>query len=292
MGLIVTAGSPDHVVLVADRRVRAEGLPYDAGANDPLILRSRDARLGVTYLGLGAAEGFDARSWLLLALHAALQPVGRLSFEQLCLIADQRWVHLGEADRRLTVVMAGHVQEEGQSYPAFGIVSNWELPPDMDYDRPIDDRFRSIWWKHTTARNFEESFAVPAGEVELVAEEEMEGLRALAASGATGDALAQRAVAIVRGAQTRAEGDALSGECVSVTIPADPSADPVVSLHLAGGSRIAPSRPPVITPDSLVTSDVVAATTAQGGLEREKVGRNSGCPCGSGRKYKFCHGSA
>jgi SEC-C motif len=31
-------------------------------------------------------------------------------------------------------------------------------------------------------------------------------------------------------------------------------------------------------------------TTPAGGADYSKVGRNAPCPCGSGRKYKLCHG--
>ncbi|MGO8981902.1 MAG: SEC-C metal-binding domain-containing protein [Streptosporangiaceae bacterium] len=31
-------------------------------------------------------------------------------------------------------------------------------------------------------------------------------------------------------------------------------------------------------------------STAAGGADYSKVGRNAPCPCGSGRKFKLCHG--
>ncbi|MGH9267848.1 MAG: SEC-C metal-binding domain-containing protein, partial [Acidimicrobiales bacterium] len=31
---------------------------------------------------------------------------------------------------------------------------------------------------------------------------------------------------------------------------------------------------------------------SQGPTRSDKVGRNEPCPCGSGRKYKRCHGAA
>ena len=34
----------------------------------------------------------------------------------------------------------------------------------------------------------------------------------------------------------------------------------------------------------------VQRRTESGGGEFGKVGRNAPCPCGSGRKYKLCHG--
>ena len=33
------------------------------------------------------------------------------------------------------------------------------------------------------------------------------------------------------------------------------------------------------------------STTAQPVAAGQKVGRNDPCPCGSGKKYKHCHGS-
>ena len=36
--------------------------------------------------------------------------------------------------------------------------------------------------------------------------------------------------------------------------------------------------------------DILAAGEKEGILTVEKVGRNQPCPCGSGKKYKHCHG--
>ena len=36
----------------------------------------------------------------------------------------------------------------------------------------------------------------------------------------------------------------------------------------------------------------VATTTTKSGNEFEGVGRNAPCPCGSGKKFKMCHGRA
>ena len=37
-------------------------------------------------------------------------------------------------------------------------------------------------------------------------------------------------------------------------------------------------------------AQVQRSTESGGGEEFGKVGRNAPCPCGSGRKYKLCHG--
>jgi len=36
--------------------------------------------------------------------------------------------------------------------------------------------------------------------------------------------------------------------------------------------------------------DETSASSASPEIRKNKVGRNDPCPCGSGRKYKKCHG--
>jgi preprotein translocase subunit SecA len=41
---------------------------------------------------------------------------------------------------------------------------------------------------------------------------------------------------------------------------------------------------------SLEADPAQAAAAAIGNASMPKVGRNDPCPCGSGKKFKFCHG--
>jgi preprotein translocase subunit SecA len=70
---------------------------------------------------------------------------------------------------------------------------------------------------------------------------------------------------------------------LSYTAPADPSsaaaAGPAAAAPVAGGAAPAPAQEPV-------TQQPVVKT------EWEKTPRNAPCPCGSGKKYKACHGAA
>jgi len=43
---------------------------------------------------------------------------------------------------------------------------------------------------------------------------------------------------------------------------------------------------------TILAGNVAAGKTAEGPVIRgDKVGRNDPCPCGSGKKYKKCHGA-
>ena len=44
-------------------------------------------------------------------------------------------------------------------------------------------------------------------------------------------------------------------------------------------------------PRNLTTNQPVEATASPQRRKQKKVGRNDPCPCGSGKKYKLCHGA-
>ena len=54
----------------------------------------------------------------------------------------------------------------------------------------------------------------------------------------------------------------------------------------AGGARPAP--PP--SPGRMLTNKAGEAGPAKPSAVGDKIGRNDPCPCGSGKKYKKCHG--
>jgi preprotein translocase subunit SecA len=65
----------------------------------------------------------------------------------------------------------------------------------------------------------------------------------------------------------------------------------VEQLAATGTDGARPTVPPRPAPPPRPA--LATAATAPGGGRPEswgKVGRNAACPCGSGRKYKHCHG--
>jgi preprotein translocase subunit SecA len=68
---------------------------------------------------------------------------------------------------------------------------------------------------------------------------------------------------------------------------------PVEAAEQAEERHQATARPPTQL-SSAMTEAEQAVTTAQPqqrGTGGKKVGRNQPCPCGSGKKYKNCHGA-
>jgi preprotein translocase subunit SecA len=78
---------------------------------------------------------------------------------------------------------------------------------------------------------------------------------------------------------------------MSYSAPADPSERPSLPPPVPsenGGAPAeaqAPGAPPAAPDPEVVQKPVVKG-------EWERTGRNEPCPCGSGKKYKNCHGAA
>jgi preprotein translocase subunit SecA len=72
----------------------------------------------------------------------------------------------------------------------------------------------------------------------------------------------------------------------------DRTRDQRLRLSSASSPQVAPSVAAAAAPGGAAASAAAAARqTTQGTVVKgEKVGRNAPCPCGSGRKYKNCHG--
>jgi preprotein translocase subunit SecA len=74
---------------------------------------------------------------------------------------------------------------------------------------------------------------------------------------------------------------------LSYTAPEGPSsATPAGPAAVAGGATASPAGAPAPAAEEPVTQQPVVKT------DWEKTPRNAPCPCGSGKKYKACHGAA
>ena len=88
----------------------------------------------------------------------------------------------------------------------------------------------------------------------------------------------------------------LSHEDFPVERPAQPQIPPELLAAMQGGAQPAPTAPrPAASPESGAPEPAreAAAAVALDPARQEtwgKVGRNDSCPCGSGKKYKHCHG--
>jgi preprotein translocase subunit SecA len=91
--------------------------------------------------------------------------------------------------------------------------------------------------------------------------------------------------------------EAVTGQLMRVEIVTQPPADEQQQLPYMEAHKVDPNT----GEDEMALADAPLAPTLAGGGEAAqrdpknpaswgKVGRNENCPCGSGKKYKHCHG--
>ncbi|HEX2168296.1 MAG TPA: preprotein translocase subunit SecA [Longimicrobiales bacterium] len=74
--------------------------------------------------------------------------------------------------------------------------------------------------------------------------------------------------------------------------PPEPQQDDAISAAMTGARRVSPQQPKTPARQQVTTNRPPEgpAAAAQPASSEKTVGRNDPCPCGSGRKYKKCHG--
>jgi preprotein translocase subunit SecA len=70
-----------------------------------------------------------------------------------------------------------------------------------------------------------------------------------------------------------------------------PVASPTAAPEAAATASVAPESSPAARALAQADADTEAPAAGQTFVRQgQKVGRNDPCPCGSGKKYKHCHG--
>jgi preprotein translocase subunit SecA len=79
---------------------------------------------------------------------------------------------------------------------------------------------------------------------------------------------------------------------VEATEPAleESNSDDGLENAVTNAEIVAPGAAGLVAHDGLAAQDGPKTATKQMNKERDKIGRNDPCWCGSGRKFKQCHG--
>jgi hypothetical protein len=307
MTLIVVAGNSANTVMVSDRRLSEAGALVDDESNKAAVLFCADARLAVSFTGLAAdyrARGMRGiappgrlrtEQWLLEALHEAATPdrAIRSIVQSFAHAASERWARIPGRirveDRGVAFLFAGYRYGSGGASPYWCLVSNFvdggrSAKPDFAVDEGLDSS----------------AYMFGAGAHRALVKSEMRNLGSLVESRRPANAIVGKAVEII---QQAADSPIASGtvgkQCTSIVVPAQPDAPVEQAYHTAvttntihgvnqvdvrEGRGISVMNPS-ITQDPRSPSEPVPPAFAV-----PKVGRNQPCPCGSGKKYKRCHG--
>jgi hypothetical protein len=301
MTLIFALGNRDATILLADRRLTSTvGRAPDITKATALI--TRDARAGVAFCGLAQAPGFDTSRWILEALPAVAKPdyeigpmIGRMTQEATERIARLP-LSVSDVDRRLTIVFAGYGYSE-PSLPRWFVarVSNFELGHEGASLAEAQPSFECHWDVETKGAP-RSDFGYVFGESAALVTSEFEAIHQLLHRALPPDGVVGKAVEVMRDiAQSQKSGGVIGEDFQSLVVPSDPYQDIRGDYHPANSTEVFHGVNLVrADPDASYSMGGVEikAFDGSGNPERivPKTGRNVPCPCGSGKKYKRCHG--
>ena len=293
-----------QIIGLTDRQLIRNGRPIDSGGGKGMTVVGIDGRALVTFTGLAQYGSFDTRHWLIESIADERRRTKRVTYAigGLAERLDEqvRRLRIPRADdRRLTVAVGAYLYPEPVTGGPHALAYFWQFSnfeprrfDDVHYEDVGDFLVESTGF---TIRNRAPGTVrvgvYLSGFHQLFRQEELASLRKLLFERRPADALIGKAVEAMRRVadDPRSEGK-VGRDYTSATMPLDPDVPMVVDYHVGQPSTTAylPSNV------NLVTGTVLHEPMVDVGVgpptRVPKTGRKAPCPCGSGLKYKRCHG--
>jgi SEC-C motif len=304
MTLILATANRDQATLVSDRRLSWNGRLVEDDSNKAGILICQDARVAFAFTGIARADQFEASRWLAEALMAAASPSYLLAplVERLAERAKQDISKLAvdRTHRRLTVVLVGYSYAYDPPRALLYRVSNFERGPNDTPLSEASDEFTVAWWAAHHPPGECVCLGVSAGSTQAVSKTHTDSLHDLVHTRRPARAIIGRSLKVLEEAAKSPKADhSIGRRATSIVLPSDPQLEAYLEYHsdkvsrrVGGIMHIQARGPPhgvyVVVQDSAAAWDSAGKPIIQ---VVPKVGRNAPCPCGSGKKFKQCHGT-
>ena len=303
MTLILALCNHDNAILVSDRRLVSGGTTVTDEFNKAATLRTRDSRFLVAFTGLAEYGTFHTSKWLFESLLDAAPPEYLIDpmLHRLSEKATNRWSSISvhdPGDKRLSIVLVGYGYDETPPRAYLHLVSNYEDLKANEQSVP-SAQFRVNSLRDTGASDSEPRLLAVFGAHQALLRSESGSLAALLQPGHPPEAIVGKCVEVVRHAADSPNARGMIGrQCSSIVMPSDPLQPASQQYHSdkavsrAYGVSVVEARGGEF--GCLIKMDPYFEVRDAAGLPLtiavNKVGRNHPCPCGSGRKYKRCHG--
>jgi hypothetical protein len=293
MTLITSQLNEHQAILISDRRLTVNGRLVDDESNKAATFFCEDARLAMAFTGVARAGKFETSRTLLDILLRASQAEHLLSttiprFVEL-LTEEIGKANIPAVSRHLTVVFAGYTHQGSLVRPVLCQVTN--AFDESGAQVSTAGKFIVRWAKDPLGLY---GFGMKRG----VSSADQNALRELLARGKPARAIVDKGVDAIRKAAQSASSSGLVGmQCTSIVLPVDPRSAVTAEYHsFTVKNKIYLPSAVVSTRNASFWNEGARveqwdSTGAPRPLSVRKVGRNQPCPCGSGEKYKRCHGS-
>jgi hypothetical protein len=311
MTLILTLGNRDQFIQISDRRVTyGSGKSTEDEYNKAGVLVCRNARFIFGFTGLAAIGEFRTQHWLLDAIYASGPPDDTAPeiFRRLKKRATQDFQanatiqSLKSQERKLSIMFSGYLNTFDPPLGVCAILGNYSLPNTGAsgagvYTADVLDRF---YWRTSREKrplDGEMTFIQRIGMWPAMTKDDETALRVLLEQRKPARALIGKGIELFRSMADRPKADGKVGKQLTwICLPQKPdspittgySSDTITwqsyipdTVWLLGQGRRRVNRDMVFQPTHPENTRPLCVP---------KVGRNAPCPCGSGRKYKYCHG--
>jgi hypothetical protein len=306
MTLILAMGNQRQVILVSDRRLTRDGVvmpdPVENipdESNKAAVLSYWNARLAVAYTGLAQLGSFLTSRWLPETILKSAAPDYLMGpaierFRQRSMQDFGKISVVRASDKHLSVMFAGYCYDETPPRCYCFLVSNFEGLGDQQ--PPTPGQFVAQYARDKRPIEDEMYFLVAIGVPKAVGAGDYQSLRTLLCDDKPAQALIGKSVEVIRKAANSVP--LIGKNCTSIVLPSNPDEQAIGSYH---GTKLAYRQyfPSNINArghgsGAYVIADPWVETGNANGrpplTSIQKVGRNDPCPCGSGLKYKKCHG--
>jgi hypothetical protein len=303
MTFILALGNSEQVIQISDRRLISNGRLYDDESNKAGILICSNARMAFGFTGLAQFGRFLTRDWLLDALFKCGAPnfsIGKI-LEDLKVEANKTFSEnvalcaAAKKDKRLSIMFSGFIYFDDPPRQGFAILTNYQNFETYQDDIEAWDEFAvTVWHERRPADNVP-TLLQRVGNWHSMTQNDMNELRKLLKDKKPSSAIIGKATELIREIADRPAAQGYIGKQLSsVCIPSNLNENIESSYHSAiNKHEIHCVDRIILLPEGQdVFKDVKfgKVDTKTPPIVVPKVGRNRPCPCGSGKKYKYCHG--
>lgn len=294
MTLIIAVCKEDKAILVADRRLTADGKLIDDESNKGFLLQTVDGKFVVAFTGLARANGFETIDWLLLELLKCGPPdyMAGPILERItsslndAFTNDGRLRHVPKHTLYLEIVIVGYLYHADPPLLAFAKIWN------QSADGSIGD-FKLTCFNEQRPHDGPNAWASMHGAKRGISDHDRSLICDLVTRRISTRKLRASLFDRIRIIAQRPNSISLIGEQLdSITIPRDPSLPATVGSSTSVVQSVL-KNPPILNlqpNDGWAVKDLQFHTGPDGPpLSIPRVSGNASCPCNSGKKYRDCH---